>query len=194
MLYFIRHGETEKNHANLMQGRSDIPLNETGLRQAKELGQWLRQKGIRFDAVYSSPLGRAIETARLTAGEEVPIILDQRLIEMDYGPYEGMDLLHPAPEVLAFFRDFAGTPAPEGMEQLDAVVARLASFLEEHRREAAEKTLLVSTHAISMKGALEYLTPGSNGAYWSRHLANCALYRTELTETGYSVPVQIIPD
>ena len=49
---------------------------------------------------------------------------------MDYGPYEGMDLKNPAPEVMAFFMDFVNVPAPEGMEPLHEVVERLGSFIE----------------------------------------------------------------
>ena len=141
MLYIIRHGETAKNRKNVLQGRSDQPLNDLGMDQAEEAGALFSLKGIRFDAVYSSPLIRAVQTAeqilkRGEAGRSLPdIIKDSRLIEMDYGPYEGMDLTDPAPEVMAFFMDFAGTPAPEGMEQLSSVVARLGDFLEEIREE-----------------------------------------------------------
>ena len=56
---------------------------------------------------------------------------DDRLIEMDYGPYEGMDLENLPPEIAAFFSDFVNNPAPEEMEQLSAVVQRTVAFLED---------------------------------------------------------------
>ena len=143
---------------------------------------------MRFDAVYTSPLRRAVQTAALIAGETVPLRVDERLIEMDYGPYEGMDLRAPAPEVLAFFRDFVNVPAPAGMEKLSAVTARLGAFLEQLRPEAEERDILVSTHAIALKGALEYLTPASRGSYWAKNIGNCAVYRTAPTAGGYRVP------
>ena len=189
MIYIIRHGQTELNSRGVLQGRSDHALNETGIAQAREAAEKLR--GISFSAVWSSPLVRALQTAQIIAPGLTPNV-DDRLIEMDYGPYEGADLNHLPQEVITFFQDFVHNPAPLGMEPLEAVVCRAGAFMEEHCR--SEENILISTHAIAMKGILEYLTPGSNGAYWSRHLANCALYRTELTETGYSVPVQIIPD
>ena len=51
MIYLIRHGQTAQNHAQLLQGRSDFPLNDTGLAQAAELGRWCGEQGIRSDAV-----------------------------------------------------------------------------------------------------------------------------------------------
>lgn len=190
MLYIIRHGQTTQNKAQLLQGRSDLPLNENGISQAKTLGAWFAAHDIRFDRIYSSPLCRAIETAKLVSSD-VPIEVDERLIEMDYGPYEGMDLTKPAPEVLAFFMDFVNVPAPEGMEQLGSVVGRLGGFLCEHGEEARDENILISTHAIAMKGALEYLTPESKGGYWSKHIANCAVYVSEFENGALSVPHEL---
>lgn len=188
MIYLVRHGQTLQNRAGLLQGRSDFPLNEMGREQARRVGAFFREQGVRFDAVYTSPLRRAVQTAALIAGETVPLRVDERLIEMDYGPYEGMDLRAPAPEVLAFFRDFVNVPAPAGMEKLSAVTARLGAFLEQMRPEAEERDILVSTHAIALKGALEYLTPASRGSYWAKNIGNCAVYRTAPTAGGYLVP------
>ena len=188
MIYLVRHGQTLQNRAGLLQGRSDFPLNEMGREQARRVGAFFREQGVRFDAVYTSPLRRAVQTAALIAGETVPLRVDERLIEMDYGPYEGMALRAPAPEVLAFFRDFVNVPAPAGMEKLSAVTARLGAFLEQLRPEAEERDILVSTHAIALKGTLEYLTPASRGSYWAKNIGNCAVYRTAPTAGGYLVP------
>ena len=189
MIYIIRHGQTEKNRANVLQGRSDIPLNDSGRQQAEKVKDHFIKAGIHFDLVYTSPLIRAVQTAAIIA-EGIPQVKDERLIEMDYGPYEGMDLADPAPEVLEFFRDFVHNPAPNGMEPLQAIVVRLGSFLEEIREEAAEKNILISTHAIAMKGALEYLTSDSGGSYWSKFIGNCAVYTSEITPEGsWSIPV-----
>ena len=122
MLYIIRHGQTEMNSRHVLQGRSDFALNEAGFAQAKEAAERLR--GVRFDRVYSSPLRRAVQTAEQIA-TCAEILLDERLIEMDYGPYEGADLNHLPPEILSFFSDFAHNPAPEGMEQLGSVAENI---------------------------------------------------------------------
>ena len=187
MLYIIRHGQTELNTKMLMQGRSDHPLNETGLAQADEAAARFAEMGVTIDRIYSSPLIRAVQTAERIA-PDAELAIDERLIEMDYGPYEGMDLRAPAPEVMAFFMDFVNVPAPEGMEPLPEVVSRLGSFLEEIREEASMRNVLISTHAIAMKGALEYLTPASQGSYWSKNIGNCDIYAAEASEDGYTVP------
>ena len=192
MLYIIRHGQTVKNRSDRLQGRADDPLNEQGIAQSEAVGKWFEEQGIRFDVIYSSPLSRAIDTAKIAAGEDIPVVLDDRLIEMDYGPYEGMDMRNPAPEIITFFSDFVHNPAPDGMEQLSDVVKRLGTFVEEIREAAAEKNILVSTHAIAMKGALEYLTPLSGGSYWSKYVGNCSVYVSEILEDGsYAVPHEI---
>ena len=99
MLYIIRHGRTELNTRQLLQGRSDYPLNEEGIEQARRAAERLR--GIAFSRVYTSPLKRAAQTAAILA-PGVPPVVDERLIEMDYGPYEGADLSRLPPEILHF--------------------------------------------------------------------------------------------
>ena len=210
MIYIIRHGQTEKNKAKVLQGRSDVPLNDAGRQQAAEVRERFEREGISFDKIYTSPLVRAVETAQIVAGAAPHQIVagaaphqivtgaapqqfevDSRLIEMDYGPYEGMDLTHPAPEIITFFSDFVHNPAPEGMEPLPEVVARLGTFLEEIRDEARGRTILLSTHAIAMKGALEYLTPESKGSYWSKYIGNCAVYKVEVGPDGsFGIPAE----
>lgn len=191
MLYIIRHGQTANNKKKLLQGRSDTPLNEEGIRQAKMAADWFADQGIRFAKVYSSPLRRAVETAKVVGGPESTILIDERLIEMDYGPYEGMDLANPHPEIIRFFSDFVNQKAPEGMESLDSVTKRLGLFLEEIVTEAENENVLVSTHAIAEKGALEYLSPESGGSYWSKYIGNCTIYAAEVVTGKYSVPFEL---
>lgn len=186
MIYIIRHGQTEMNTRQVLQGRSDLPLNEKGMEQAGQTAEKLGN--VAFDTVYTSPLKRAVQTAGIIVPGLKPVI-DERLIEMDYGPYEGMGLYDLAPEVITFFSDFVNNPAPDGMEQLGSVVQRAGSFMEERCRTGGN--ILISTHAIAMKGILEYLTPDSHGSYWSWNIGNCDIYITELLPDGkFSVPVK----
>jgi broad specificity phosphatase PhoE len=110
---------------------------------------------------------------------------------MDYGPYEGCSLLDPPPEIIEFFSDFVNNPAPEGMENLSDLVARMGRFIDGFN-EKGDQTILISTHAIAMKGILEHLSPQSHGAYWNKHIANCAVYRTTLRDGTFTVPVEVI--
>ena len=190
MLYIIRHGKTDQNSKMLLQGRSDHPLNGEGTEQAAEAAQRFAGMGVVIDKVYTSPLIRAVRTAEIIA-PAAERVTDRRLIEMDYGPYEGMDLRDPAPEVIDFFSDFVNVPAPEGMEPLPEIVSRLGDFLEEIREEAEEKDILISTHAIAMKGALEYLSPDSHGSYWANNIGNCDIYASEIKDGRFTVPVRL---
>lgn len=192
-VYIIRHGQTAMNHAKRLQGRSDTPLNETGIRQAEAAAAWLKKEGIVFDHVFSSPLQRAVKTAEIISGGNIEVIMDERLTEMDYGPYEGMDLSDPPEEIRFFFSDFVHNPAPKGMESLAEVVKRLGGFLEEIRTKGLSGNILISTHAIAMKGALEYLSPDSHGSYWSKYIGNCALYVCQLSSGEYEVPEETGP-
>lgn len=186
MIYIVRHGQTEMNHRKALQGRSDAPLDEVGIAQAHAAAGKLLD--IRFDRVYTSPLKRAVQTAKIIAPYAEPV-MERRLIEMDYGPYEGCDLTQLPPEILTFFSDFVRNPAPDGMEQLSAVVARVGSFLDELRN--VEGNILLSAHAISMKGMLEYLTPDSKGAYWSKYIGNCSVYAAENRDGILGVPIEL---
>ena len=84
----IRHGETNWNTTQIFRGRKDIPLNEVGLAQAKAVG--ISLKDIQIDAVYSSPLGRALETANaLSESRSLEIELDEGFIDIDFGKWQG---------------------------------------------------------------------------------------------------------
>ena len=87
-LYIVRHGETDWNKKRRIQGQVDIPLNDFGRSLARKTAKGL--SGIPFEVCYTSPLGRAKETARLILeGRKTPILEDQRIIEMSFGDYEG---------------------------------------------------------------------------------------------------------
>lgn len=190
-IYLVRHGETAKNREKRLQGRSDAPLNDNGIQQSEQVRDFFVNQGIFFDKVYSSPLKRAVQTAQIIAGDQAEIFTDDRLLEMDYGPYEGCNLENPAPELMFFFSDFVHNPAPEGMESLSHVTERLGIFLKRIQKDHS-RNILIATHAIAMKGALEYLTPDSGGAYWSKYIGNCGVYKAEFADGEYSMPEEIL--
>ena len=89
-IYFTRHGQTVWNVENKICGATDIELTEKGHRQAEELGQRILEEGLRIDEVICSPLVRAAETARhISEITGVPMRVEQRLKEQNFGKYEG---------------------------------------------------------------------------------------------------------
>ena len=104
----------------VLQGRSDIPLNEAGIAEARAVGEWFRSHGIVFDQCYSSPLCRAVQTTELIAGY-LDILKDERQTEMDYGPYEGMDLTKSCDDASVYMYCLAGTRPGRAVRFLQSV-------------------------------------------------------------------------
>lgn len=89
-LYLVRHGQTESSAQHLYSGRRDVPLTELGRQQAQLAAESLRFASV--DGIWSSPLGRAADTAQAVAtATGAPLRIDPRLTEVDYGPLEGLD-------------------------------------------------------------------------------------------------------
>ena len=97
-LYLVRHGETDWNRQRRIQGLTDIPLNDTGREQARMTGMLLARRrfpGAQWDAVLTSPLSRAAETAAIIAGElglPAPVSI-ATMVERNYGEAEGLDFV-----------------------------------------------------------------------------------------------------
>lgn len=90
MLYIMRHGRTDWNVRQKLQGRTDIPLNDEGRAMAEKAREEYRETPL--DLCYCSPLSRAEETARIVlTGRDIPIIRDDRLREMSFGAFEGIE-------------------------------------------------------------------------------------------------------
>ena len=115
-LYLIRHGETEQNRSGVLMGSTDTPLNDQGRLQAASLRE--RINALEVDTIFSSPLSRAVETATLVFGEEVPIITDSSLQEFHFGEWEGMhfsEIAKQYPEVWKMWlTDWEQTHIPGG--------------------------------------------------------------------------------
>ena len=133
MLYIIRHGRTDWNDRHKLQGRTDVPLNEEGRRMAEEARETYRD--VHFDICFCSPLIRAKETAEiLLRGRDVPIQYDDRLMEMSFGRFEGLENSFDIPDCpinVLFFTPEQYVSPPGGAESLDDLFARTGAFLEE---------------------------------------------------------------
>ena len=186
-LYILRHGETDMNVRGRLQGILDAPLNKNGVRAATLTGRALRD--VEFHRVISSPLIRAVETARLIlaeGGRDLPIETDPRLGEISFGEWEGRSSMPgsgevPRQDVLDFFYDplrYRGAP---GGETIADVCRRTADFLTEllHDPENSGKTILLSTHGCAMRALLRPVYQAEAGEkcdFWhGNRPPNCAV-------------------
>ena len=148
-IYLIRHGQTDYNRQFRLQGRSDIPLNRLGLAQARAAHEALR--GVHFDAVYASPLRRAVDTACIVSGwPEEKIELDPRLIEIGFGIWEGSDFRTLGPAGTAFFETPQNYTPPQGGESLDSVLRRTGGFLDALQQLPEDRHVLVASHGAAL--------------------------------------------
>lgn len=181
-IYLCRHGETDWNKARRFQGQSDVPLNAFGRELAVKTVEGLAAEGIVFDRVFSSPLSRALETARiLTAGGDVQPETDERLMEMHFGMYEGEsfdpikeDPAHPLYNLLCRPERYL---ASGGTESFQEVMARAKAFLREKivPLEGSCRTVLVTGHGALNRCILSVIASGPLEEFWRIGLPNCAV-------------------
>lgn len=128
-LYILRHGETDWNKAMRMQGQVDIPLNEYGIQLAEKTRDGL--KDINFDYVFTSPLNRAVTTAKIVTGlGEEKLIKDDRIKEISFGEYEGKYPDERPPEFMDFFKAPDKYVPAAKAESYEMLCARTRDFIE----------------------------------------------------------------
>ncbi|MGN8774255.1 histidine phosphatase family protein [Candidatus Weimeria sp. HCP3S3_B5] len=172
-IYLTRHGQTDLNKAHLMQGRTDAPLNAHGRQQALDAAR--RLSGISFDAVFSSPLRRAIETASLMSGlDKKEIKKDPRLIEVDFGRYENRKYWALGPRMLSFWLLPTIFPAPSTVETIHDMKKRAHSFLDE-LSQTSYQNVLISCHGGIMRVLSGILGHKRNELMWNPKPKNCEI-------------------
>jgi probable phosphoglycerate mutase len=153
LFYFVRHGESEWNAEERLCGRTDVALSDAGRRQAARLAERLRapaQSGT--DAIYTSPLRRTVETAEIiAAGTGLKPIVDERLIELNYGAWEGMtfaEIMELDGDAYRAWDADPGTVAPPDGESGEQALARVVPFLDELavRHPAERDHVVVVSH------------------------------------------------
>ena len=171
IIYLTRHGQTNLNKARLMQGLTDEPLNETGLAQARAMREKIGD--VHFDAVYASPLNRAVMTGAIIGGvDPSEVITDPRIIEADFGVYEKKKYFSLGPAMTLYWALPEIFPAPKSVETTASLRERSSSFL----RELEEKnygTVLIACHGGIMRALSGYLEDRKNGLAWRPKPHNC---------------------
>ena len=178
-IWLTRHGQTDLNKKKLMQGLSDMPLNDTGIAQAKSVRAMIGD--VTFDAVYASPLDRAITTASIIGNvDKAEVIVDPRIIETDFGKYEQRHYGLMGPFMTAYWVLPEVFPAPKSVESIPSMVKRSHGFLRELEKKDYENVLIVC-HGGIIRAIRGYLEDSPKKVVWRPKPKNCEvrIYETK---------------
>ncbi|MDH4279725.1 MAG: histidine phosphatase family protein [Acidimicrobiia bacterium] len=183
-LHVVRHGRTEANASGLLLGRADPALDDVGRRQATAIGRALPACSI----VVTSPLSRCRETAELIAehGQVDDIVVDDRLLEIDYGDLD-LTPLREVPNTL--WRDWQADTGfrPPGGETLEELGERVARCLDELWPRAVVDEVAVVTHVSPIKAALAWALGVSIAISWRCFVAQASITRIGSGTAGPSL-------
>ena len=180
-IWIARHGETDLNAQKLMQGRADMPLNEKGKSQAAQMREKI--KDIKFDAVFASPLSRAVDTAKILADSE-DITIDERLIELDFGKYDLKKYNKIGLKMGLYYLFQQYLPAPKSVETYESIKERCDSFISDLLGKGYGNVLICSHGAFvrTMCQQLEEKRPKTSIKYFPK---NCEIRVYEITDDGH---------
>ena len=174
-IYLIRHGETDWNVAWRLQGTTDTALNKKGLEQAKDAANLLKE--VELDCIFSSPLQRALVTAKTIASpHSLDVVVDDRLTEMCFGRYEGTtpELADKDPNRALLFSSPCDYVALDGAESFEALTDRCRSFIDELVARSDIGSVLIVAHGALIKGLQRVMFDEPLSRFWETPpLPNC---------------------
>jgi broad specificity phosphatase PhoE len=167
-IILARHGETAWNVEEVFRGRLDIELNETGIKQAGLLAERLSE--LKIEAVYSSPLKRALNTAEAIARRQrLEVKVSPGLIDGDFGQWQGLSLSKVREKYAELYRQWAESPhlvKIPGGESLDKVRERALKVVDGAIAKYRERVVLVS-HRVVNKVLICALLGLDNSHFWN---------------------------
>lgn len=177
---FIRHGQTNQNEKGLVQGRADFPLNETGIAQAHIVAKYLKENNYFFDAIFSSPLSRAYDTASII-NQDLNLGLEIKrefcFIERDFGEYEGIKVSKEA--FIPILNDEGNLE--KSYEIKKRVYDGLMKIIKTHKYH----NILIVAHSHTIKALLNKINP--NISFYSA-MVNCAI--NNFTYDGSTIQIK----
>jgi broad specificity phosphatase PhoE len=177
-LLLVRHGETAGNAAGVWQGSTNSTLNARGEAQARAVAARLAADGLNIAAIYSSPLGRAAQTAKTIAQAvgNPPLELTPALAEFDLGEWEGLTYEQLRHEKHLW--DLMGEDpnfAPPGGESAVEFATRLVLAIQSIAARHQGQTVLIVSHGGAISTALAVIVDQDGTRWTSYQMANCAL-------------------
>ncbi len=145
-MYFATHSTSKDNEAKISSGWRNIELSELGIQQSKELGE--RFKDIKIDLICCSDLKRAVDTVKIAfKNKKIPIIVDKRLRELNYGDFNGKSSEVVEPMKKAHIKK----PFPNG-ESYEQAIERTHEFYKELKEKHLDKITLIVGHRVTQYG------------------------------------------
>jgi probable phosphoglycerate mutase len=172
-IYLVRHGRTDWNEKGIVQGQHESKLTETGVKQAKLLGK--RLKDIKFDAVYSSPISRALETTKNILGEsnfnQQKIVLRDELKEMGFGSAEGLTVNEIKEKYSKEWDDHYNNPQNYDPivykgETFQELLKRCKDFLDDITKKHKNERILVVSHEVTIQAFINIIKEYELKDFW----------------------------
>ncbi len=190
----LRHGATEWNLQGRCQGVSDIELNDVGLKQAEAVAARLSRENI--DAVYSSDLKRALQTADVVSRpHKLPVQIERDVRELDHGELEGLTFIEIRENYTEFLSRWRAEPAelqiPGGEKLVDVSHRAWNGLTRIVERHDSDSTVVVVSHNFPILGIICRITNTHLNNYRSFHLDPCGMTRINYGDLGKWAVIQI---
>ncbi len=189
-IILVRHGQTEWNRIERFRGHFDVPLNSTGLKQAKKTAKQI-SKLWKPAAIYSSALSRAEKTAKVIADAcGLFVQANDGLIDIDYGEWQGLTPEEASakwPELVQKWYEHPGAVQIPGGETLAQVRSRAMSALEKLLCLHADQTIVLVSHTVVNRLILLSVLGWENDRFWHLHQDPCAINVIEKSAEKYII-------
>ncbi len=168
-IYLIRHGQTRWNKEQIFRGRIDVDLDEVGIREAKAIGEYIKDEEI--NCVYTSPLKRAKETAEIIVsyhpGLKVHVL--KELIDIDYGKWQGLSISDVSSRYKSLYKAWLDTPHlvkfPDG-ETLNDVKRRAIKGFQSALAKSEDGSFIIVSHRVVNKVLICALLGLGISSFW----------------------------
>ena len=182
-LLLVRHGVTDWNDEGRVIGSTDLLLSNDGRKQAQQLG--IRLSGEPIDITFSSDLRRASETARIISTKcKTPLVIDNRLREVDFGLWEGMTVKQIQEEYTKEFDDWKNNSSfsPPNGERYPSITARMQSFLGDLKQKHWGDTVLIVSHGVILQMMIFQLMDFPYRNDWHFYMFNGSISEMMITK------------
>jgi len=188
-IFIVRHGETDGNQKKIYRGHWDLPLNKNGRAQVKKAGEAL--KPVHLDAIYTSPLKRAVETAEAVAAhQEVEPEEDESLIDIDYGEWTRLPDAEVAEKFPDQYRQWRKSPETvlfPGGEGLPSVRARVEPALKTLAEEHPGQTIALASHRVPIKLLICAALGLPDSAFWQIQIDTASISALDYSDGRFNM-------